>query len=559
MVHPTSLQRLGIGHTLAAIALSIAALALSNANAAQTRTNILFILADDLGYSDLGCYGGEIETPNLDRLAANGLRYTRFYNTARCWPSRAAALTGFYAQQVHRDRLPGIGGGGQGIRQKWARLLPDFLNPSGYRSYHSGKWHIDGKPLEHGFHRSLVLGQQNDYFSVKGTTLDDQPVTTDTPTGYYATTAVADHAIDCLKSHQRDHADAPFFQYVAFTSPHFPLHALPEDIEKYRTRYLTGWDKMRAARYERMSTLGLTHTSLAPADRKTGPPYRFADAYKTLGSGESELPLPWDELSPEQQRFQATKMAIHAAMVDRMDREIGRILDQVRAMNRWDDTLILFASDNGASAEIMVRGNGHNTTAPMGSAATYLCLGPGFSTACNTPHRLHKTWVHEGGISTPLIAHWPRKITQGGQLRENPAHLIDIVPTALEVADVKKPAEWKGEPIPNAPGISLIPSFSSAVPSPRAPLWWLHEGNRALLHNGWKIVSRKDQPWELYRVQKPNQESDDRAESVDLANQSPDKVAELSAIWERMTQSFIELAKPTAQPDSPKRKSGKQP
>ena len=554
MFHPAILRPVIIRYVLVAITFSLGALTLSHAEAAQPPTNILLILADDLGYSDLGCYGGEIDTPNLDRLAANGLRYTRFYNTARCWPSRAAALTGFYAQQVHRDALPALGGGGQGTRQKWARLLPDFLNPNGYRSYHSGKWHIDGKPLENGFHRSLVLGQQNDYFSVKGTTIDDQPVTTDTPTGYYATTAVADHAIDCLKSHQRDHADAPFFQYVAFISPHFPLHALPEDIEKYRARYLSGWDKMRAARYERMSTLGLTRTNLAPADRKTGPPYRFPDAYKTLGAGESELPLPWDDLSPEQQRFQATKMAIHAAMVDRMDREIGRILDQVRAMNRWDDTLILFASDNGASAEIMVRGNGHDPAAPLGSAATYLCLGPGFSTACNTPHRLHKTWVHEGGISTPLIAHWPRKITQGGQLRENPAHLIDIVPTALEIAQVKKPADWKGDPIPTAPGISLVPSFASATTASRPPLWWLHEGNRALLHDGWKIVARKSQPWELYRIQKPNGEADDRAESVDLASQTPSKVAELSAIWESMTQSFIELAKVTAQTNSPPRK-----
>ena len=557
MHHPLLPQQSIVRKMFYAIALSVTTLMLCTASANEPRTNILFILADDLGYSDLGCYGGEIDTPNLDRLAANGLRYTRFYNTARCWPSRAAALTGFYAQQVHRDGLPGLGGGGQGTRQKWARLLPDFLNQSGYRSYHSGKWHIDGKPLENGFHSSLVLGQQNDYFSVKGTTIDDQPVNTDTPSGYYATKAVADHAIDCLKRHQRDHSDAPFFQYVAFTAPHFPLHALPEDIEKYRARYVTGWDKMRTARYERMAALGLTHTSLAPADRKTGPPYRFPDAYKTLGAGESELPLAWDDLSPEQQRFQATKMAIHAAMVDRMDREIGRILEQVRAMNRWDDTLILFASDNGASAEIMVRGNGHDSAAPMGSASTYLCLGPGFSTACNTPHRLHKTWVHEGGISTPLIAHWPRKITQAGQLRETPGHLIDIVPTALEVANVKKPASWNGEPIPKAPGISLLPSFSSSTAGPRPPLWWLHEGNRALLHEGWKIVARKDQPWELYQIQKSAKDPDDRAENKDLASESPSKVAELSAIWETMTQSFIDLARPTAKTNPPPTKAGK--
>jgi arylsulfatase A-like enzyme len=304
-----------------------------------------------------------------------------------------------------------------------------------------------------------------------------------------------------------------------------------------------------------MAALGLTHTNLAPADRKTGPPYRFPDAYKTLGAGESELPVPWENLTPEQQNFQATKMAIHAAMVDRMDQEIGRILAQLRAMDRWDNTLILFASDNGASAEIMVRGNGHDPSAPLGSSKTYLCLGPGFSTACNTPHRLHKTWVHEGGISTPLIAHWPAAIKRGGQIRENPAHLIDIVPTVLEATSVTRPMKWEDIALPPAPGISLVPSLTSAHSTSRPPLWWLHEGNRALLHDGWKIVARKDQPWELYRTIDPSSKSDDRAESHDLASSLSDKVSELSAIWEKMTDSFIELARPTAPATRPQKGS----
>ncbi|MFN5804794.1 MAG: arylsulfatase, partial [Opitutia bacterium] len=425
------------------IALAAAALAC----AAPSRPNVMMILADDLGYSDLGCYGGEIATPNLDGLAQNGLRFTQFYNTARCWPSRSALLSGYYAQQIHRDALPGLGGGGQGVRQEWARLLPEFLKPAGYRSYHSGKWHVDGPVLAGGFDRSLDMKNQGNFFTSKGNSIDDVPVKVPADEkGYYATVATADHAIDCLKDHASNHADKPFFHYVAFIAPHFPLHALPEDIAKYRDKYLSGWDRMRAERHARMKEAGITSTTLSAVEREVGPPYPFPAAIERLGAGEVNRPLPWDSLNDEQRRFQATKMAIHAAMVDRMDREIGRIIAQLKAMGAYENTLILFASDNGASAEIMVRDGGHDPKAEMGSAATYLCLGPGFSNACNTPHRRHKTWVHEGGISTPLVAHWPAGIGAKGELRRTPAHVIDFVPTVLELAGVQKPAEWKGQP-----------------------------------------------------------------------------------------------------------------
>jgi arylsulfatase len=418
-------------------------------------------MADDLGYSDLGCYGSEISTPNLDGLAAGGLRFTQFYNTARCWPSRSAVLSGYYAQQIHRDALPGVVKGGQGVRQKWARLLPDFLRPAGYRNYHSGKWHVDGKVLAGGFDRSLDMRNHGNYFSSKGNLINDEPMETALDgKGYYASIAVADHAIDCLKEHAGRYADRPFFHYVAFIAPHFPLHALPEDIAKYRDKYLEGWDVLRSRRHEKMRGLGITATALSVLEREVGPPYAFPEAIERLGAGEVNRPLPWSELSEVQRRFQATKMAIHAAMVDRMDREIGRILDQLKAMNAFDNTLIFFASDNGASAEIMVRDGGHDPSAEPGSAKSYLCLGPGFSSACNTPHRRHKTWVHEGGISTPLVVHWPAGISAKGELRTAPAHLIDFVPTALEVAGVQKPAQWEGEPIPAAPGKSLVPAFS---------------------------------------------------------------------------------------------------
>ncbi|MEQ1830369.1 MAG: arylsulfatase [Pirellula sp.] len=509
--------------------------------AAPSKPNIIFIMADDLGYSDIGCYGGEIETPNLDSLAKNGLRFTQFYNTARCWPTRGALLTGYYAQQIHRDALPELGGGGQGTRQKWARLLPDYLKAAGYRSYHSGKWHVDGKVLASGFLRSLDMRNQGNFFTPAGNSIDDVPVpATTSKEGYYATIATADHAIECLKEHATSHANTPFFQYIAFIAPHFPLHALPEDIAKYRDRYLSGWDAMRAARYAKQKQLGITKTSLSVLEREVGPPYPFPEAIVKLGPGEVNRPLPWSELNDEQRRFQATKMAIHAAMVDRMDREIGRIIAQLKSMGAMDNTLILFASDNGASAEIMVRNGGHDPTAPMGSEKSYLCLGPGFSSACNTPHRRHKTWVHEGGISTALIAHWPAGIQATNELRQTPAHMIDFVPTALELAGVKKPTEWDGEPIPAAPGKSLVPAFAKDQTIERDCLWWLHEGNRAVRVGDWKLVAAKNDPWELYDL------SIDRAEQNNLATKIPEKAIELQKVWESQTESFVELAKKTA-------------
>ena len=520
---------------------------------APARPNIIFILADDLGYSDIGCYGGEIATPNLDSLARDGLRFTQFYNTTRCWPTRASMLTGYHAQQVRRDKLPGVGGGMRETRQPWARLLPDFLKPAGYRSYHSGKWHIDGKVIDAGFDRSLNINNQGNYFSPRGNMIDDKPITPAADeSGYYATTATADHAIECLRDHAANHAARPFFQYVAFIAPHFPLHALPGDIARYRDTYLTGWETMREARHERQLKSGIVNTTLSAREPDIGPPYAFPDAIKRLGPGEVNRPLPWDTLSDEQRRFQATKMAIHAAMVDRMDREIGRIIAQLKEMGTFDNTLIFFASDNGASAEIMVRDGGHDPSAPPGSAKTYLCLGPGFSGSCNTPFRRHKTWVHEGGISTPLIAHWPAGITVKGALRHTPGHVIDIVPTVLELAGVKKPETWNGEPIPEAPGRSLVPAFTKDTTAPHPHLWWLHEGHRAVRAGDWKLVAAEGDPWELYDMRT------DRAEQHNLAAKMPDKVKELEHVWQTQTDSFTELVrKSTNQTPVPKSKPRK--
>jgi arylsulfatase len=502
--------------------------------------NVVIILADDLGYSDLGCYGGEIETPQLDALAAGGVRFTQFYNTARCWPTRSALMSGYYAQQIHRDALPNGDGGGQGVRQDWARLLPDFLKPAGYRSYHSGKWHIDGKVLDGGFDRSLDMKNQGNFFTAAGNSIDDVPVKPPADgKGYYATIATADHAIECLKDHAAHHSGKPFLHYIPFIAPHFPLHALPEDIAKYRDKYLAGWEAMRAARFARQKEMKLTETTLSALEQDRGPPYDFPDDIEKLGPGEINKPFPWGNLTEEQRRFQATKMAIHAAMVDRMDREIGRILAQLKAMGAYENTLILFASDNGASAEIMVRNGGHDPAAAPGSAASYLCLGPGFSSACNTPHRRHKTWVHEGGISTPLIAHWPAGIKAKNELRHTPAHVIDIVPTILELANVQKPKDWNGQPIPPAPGKSLVPVLTADAEIRRESLWWMHDGHRAVRVGNWKLVANKAESWELYDL------STDRAEQQNLAAKMPDKVKQLEAQWQTQADDFTALTQKT--------------
>ena len=506
---------------------------------AKPKPNVVVILADDLGYSDLGCYGSEIATPNLDQLAQNGLQYTQFYNTARCWPTRAALLTGYYPQQVHRDALPTVPGGSgpSSLRPVWAPLLPKLLKPAGYRCYYSGKWHIDGTPTEGGFDRSYELQDQGRFFRPARHQEDGMPLpAVRDGDGYYSTIAIADHAIRCLKAHTEASTKQPFFQYVAFTAPHFPLQAPAEDIARYADRYKDGWERVRKARFDRMVSQRLVSGRMSDTERTLGPQYALPDQVRQFGPGETALPLPWEDLNETQKSFQATKMAIHAAMIDRMDREIGRILEQLRAMDAFDNTLILFLSDNGASAEIMVRDDGHDPDAAPGSAETHLCLGPGWSTVSNTPFRRHKTWVHEGGISTPLIAHWPAGITTPGELRRTVGHVIDVVPTVLELAGVERPAVIGGNPVPASPGCSLVDSFSKDKPSLHESVWWLHEGNRAIRMGQWKAVAAKDQPWELYDL------SIDRSEHSDMAQSQPEILSRLRDQWEATTQEFTALA-----------------
>jgi arylsulfatase len=508
--------------------------------------NFLVILADDLGWSDLGCYGGEIATPHLDALAAGGLRFTQAYNTARCWPSRAAITTGYYAQQVRRDIIAGVasGGGNRGVRPAWAPLVTEFLRHAGYRNYHAGKWHIDGRPLQNAFDRSFEIGAgQNNFFHAPGNTDDGVALAPDP--AFYSTVSTADHAIKYLRDHADKFPGRPFYHYLCFIAPHFPLHALPEDIARYAGTYAPGWEAIAEARYARQRKMGLVSHARPAFERDVGPPYDFADALPKLGPDEVNRPVPWAELTAGQKKFQAAKMSIHAAMVDRMDREIGRVIAQLKAMGAYDNTLILFASDNGASAEIMVRGDGHDPVAPMGSAKTYLSLGPGWSSASNTPFRRHKTWVHEGGIATPLIAHWPAGIKARGELRRTPTHLIDVVPTLLELSGAAKPATIKGHTVPPSPGRSLVPAFARDVSVPHDYLWWEHDGHRALRAGDWKLVALKDAPWELYDL------AVDRGESNNLTAARPEKVRELEALWTCHLEETRRLALTDPPPAAP--------
>lgn len=495
---------------------------------AKRPPNFVFILADDMGFSDVGCYGGEVSTPNIDSLAAGGLRFTQCYNTARCWPSRAALLTGYYAQQVNRDPA--------NQRPRWAALLPDLLKPAGYRSYHSGKWHIDGPVLAGGFERSYELIDPDRNFGPKRQNLDDRPLPPPGPDEhFYSTTAIAQHAIDWLAQHDARHKGDPFFLYLAFMVPHFPIQAPEADIARYRGRYDQGWDSVRQHRLDRQHEMGVYSGELSRRDPKTVPSWNLPEKelQTRIGPGEVGHAIAWDDLTAEQKRFQAAKMEVHAAMVDRMDREIGRVLDQLRKTGDLENTVVLFASDNGASAEQIIRGDGHDPSAPPGSARSFLGIGPGWSTASNTPFRLHKSWNHEGGIATPLIVHWPAGISARGALRQAPAHFVDVVPTLLELAGASAPASWSGESRPALPGRSLVPAFAADVAIDRDFLFFKHEGNRGLRVGDWKIVAAgPSSPWELYDL------AHDRAEDHDLAAREPGRVHDLAAIWTRADEEY---------------------
>ena len=504
------------------------ALAATASGAPARKPNFLIILADDMGFSDARCYGGEVDTPNLDRLAAGGIRFTQAYSTARCGPSRSCLLTGYYAQQTACDVMT------PGKVPNYTKFLPEYLKPLGYRSYHSGKWHIRFTPREGvGFDHSYTLLDEDRYFTPRRLELDGEPLPQPKPDEhYYTTVAIADYGVRFLKEHAREHARDPFLLYLAPHAPHFPLQALPEDIARYKDRFAEGWDTARERKHARMRRMGLVNCELAPLEPNMWTRWNTPDEelLAKIGRGEVTRAVPWSTLTAEQKDLQRTKMAIHAAMITRVDLEIGKVLRQVQAMGAERDTVVVFLSDNGASSEQLIRGDGHDAAAPLGSARSFLGLGPGWASASNSPLRLHKSWVNEGGIASPLIVHWPNGIEARNQLRHDPCHFVDVVPTLVDLAG----GAARSDSGPPLAGRSIAPAFQKDGAAPREFLYFNHNNNRALRAGDWKLIATGENgPWELYNL------ATDRSEQHNLANANPDRIAKMAALWQQHDEEYV--------------------
>lgn len=524
-----------------------------SAEPAAARPNFVVILSDDMGYSDLGCYGGEIHTPNLDKIASQGIRFTQFYNTARCCPTRASLLTGLYPHQagvghMMDDRgLPGY----QGNLNSQCRTIAERLKPAGYANYAVGKWHVtrhagqegpkQNWPLQRGFNRFYgTIHGAGSFFDPSSLVRDNNMISPFAdeeykPDTYYYTDAISDQAVRFIEEHKKGQVDKPFFLYVAYTAAHWPMHALPEDIQKYRGAYNEGYDAIRKKRLQKGSELGVI------------------DAKQGLAPGSKD----WSKV--EDREWEIACMEVYAAMVDRMDQGIGKIRNQLERNGFLENTVILYMQDNGGCAEAMGRtGNAKHPNIPRptsptlpamkptdfaaagsvpdqtrdgfpvrmgnnampGPADTYVAYGEGWANVSNTPFREYKHWVHEGGISTPLIAFWPQGILKPGSIATDPGHLIDVAATLVDLAGATSLTD--ATPLE---GVSLRPIFEGKSIQ-REAIYWEHEGNRAVRAGKWKLVAKHGMAWELYDLES------DRIEAKDLADQNPAKVAELKALYE---------------------------
>jgi arylsulfatase len=500
-------------------------------SAPAKRPNIIVMMADDMGYSDLGCYGSEIHTPHIDSLASSGVRFTHFRNTARCCPSRTSLLTGLYAHQAGvghmvnpRPGLPGY----QGDLNNSCVTIAQVLKASGYQTMMAGKWHVtpnNGKkhnwPLQRGFDRfyGIVAGAAS-YFQPTSLTRDNTPIE---PEGddFYLTDAIGQNAVTYIEDAAKK--PDPFFLYTAFTSPHWPLHAFESDIDKYRGRYKDGWDALRAERHARQIKMGLV-------DPKWG-----------LTPRDEDVPA-WKD-APNRE-WQQRRMEVYAAQIDRMDRNVGKILDALKRTGKERDTMILLLADNGGCAEELPQGKLNNNSRKVarggramrsgngpgimpGPEDTFASYGIGWANASNTPFRRYKHWVHEGGIASPLIAHWPDGAKPGSITHEG-GHVIDLMTTCVDVAGAQYPKAHEGAPILPMEGASLAPALQGKKVARKNPFYWEHEGNRALVDGRYKLVSRFPNRWELYNLEA------DRCEMKDLSASEParlQKLTDLHGAW----------------------------
>lgn len=494
----------------------------SCAHAAQpksTRPNIVIIMADDMGFSDVGCYGSEIRTPNLDRLATEGLRFKQMYNAARCCPTRAALLTGLYPHQAGMGGMVSFPeqnrpeGPYQGYLNKNCATIAELLRPAGYKTYMSGKWHV-GEAPEHwprkrGFDRYYgIVSGGSSYWKLdregprkRVMAIDDEPYV---PSGdrFYMTDAFTDNAVKFIDEHENP--DRPFFLYLAYTAPHWPIHAWPEDIDKYRGVYDIGWDKLRVQRHERMIELGIV------------------DEKWPLSPRDPEVPA-WADVTDKEDR--ALRMAVYAAMIDRMDQGIGRVMESLRKIGADENTLVLFLSDNGGCHEMVQDSPLHTPGTRAGERGSFLAYQRPWANASNTPFRMFKHWTHEGGIATPLVARWPKEIQRHGELTNQVAHVTDLLPTCLDLAGVVYPDSYEGNSLVPLPGSSIAPILRGKKREQRERLYWEHEGSKAIREGKWKLVSAVNREWELFDLEA------DRTELNDLKRKVPKRADAMLARW----------------------------
>jgi len=486
--------------TLAAFCLLSAPLVAAGAE----KPNIILIMADDLGFADLGCYGSEIETPNLDALAAGGLRFTRFYNTAKCHSSRVSLLTGLYCEQAGSTKL------------SRGATIAEVLSGAGYFTAMSGKWHLSKQPTDFGFHRywGHLSGATNFFTGDNTFRLNGEPwQVPETLNGrpFYTTHAVADFGLEFLEEARG--SEKPFLLYVAFNAPHYPLQAPEEAVRKYDGRYDCGWDRLRIARHRRQVESGLL-----PASCKLSPRPDHVPA--------------WDGLSNRERQWEADRMEVFAAMVDVLDQNVGRLVEFLKEKGIFDNTLILFCSDNGACPFERTRGRYLKPWDPK----SYWTYDAGWAHAGNTPFRLYKQNQHEGGISSPLIVHWPEGLdTEAGSVTGQPGHIIDFMATVIELSDATYPEQIGERRIDPLQGQSLLPIFRGETRRPHETLYFHFGTDRALRQGQWKLVSAKLGRWELYNLDQ------DRTELNDLSERNPERVAAMAAEWFRIAEQVDRL------------------